>query len=324
MTATPLETAEAAREAALEMPAAARELPSRQAAARRPSQVGSLLRACRPRQWVKNLLVVAAPGAAGVLTHPAVAEKVAAAFACFCLLASCTYLLNDVRDREEDARHPRRRRRPIAAGEVSVRAAVLLAGALGALGIGAAFAVNPALGAVGLAYLALTASYNLWLRSIAVADIAVVSAGFVLRAMAGGAAADVSVSRWFMMVTSFGALFLVSGKRYAELRNEGVASSTRASLRAYSEGYLRFVMILAASVATAAYCLWAFQGRGHDGLSWYEMTIVPFVLWLLRYGLLIDQGAGQAPEELVLGDRFLMAMSGLWVAVFACAVYVGT
>lgn len=273
---------------------------------------------------MKNLLVVAAPGAAGVLTHPAVAARVAAAFACFCLLASCTYLLNDVRDREEDARHPRRRLRPIAARELSVRTAVILAVALGVAGLGAAFAVSLALGGVAAGYLLLTGSYSLWLRSIAVADIAAIAGCFVLRAMAGGAAAEVPVSRWFVMVTSFGALFLVSGKRYAELRNEGVASSTRASLKAYSEGYLRLVMILAASVATAAYCLWAFQGRGQDGIIWYEMTVLPFVLWLLRYGLLIDQGAGQAPEELVLGDTFLMAMSGIWVALFACAVYVGT
>lgn len=326
MTAPPPEIAEIAAEAKLGLgrPAAPADGAARAEAAPSRPRLHPLIRACRPRQWVKNVLVVAAPGAAGVLTHPEVAWKVAAAFVCFCLLASATYLLNDVRDREEDARHPRRRTRPIAAGEVAPRTAVALAVALGAAGVGAAFAVSPALGGVGVGYLVLTGSYSLWLRSIAVADIAAVSACFVLRAMAGGAAAQVPVSRWFVMVTSFGALYLVSGKRYAELRNEGVAASTRASLRAYSEGYLRFVMLLAASVATAAYCLWAFQGHGQDGLTWYEITILPFVLWLLRYGLLIDQGAGQAPEELVLGDRFLMAMSGIWAAVFACAVYIGT
>lgn len=331
MTAPLPETAEIASEAGLALRGSAASRAGAAAPASR-SRLHPLIRACRPRQWVKNVLVIAAPGAAGVLTHPAVAEKVAFAFVCFSLLASATYLVNDVRDREEDARHPKRCRRPIAAGEVSPRSAVTLALALGVAGVGAAFAVSPSLGVVGVGYLLLTGSYSLWLRSIAVADIAAVSACFVLRAMAGAAAADVPVSRWFVMVTSFGALFLVAGKRYAELRNEGLAASTRASLRAYSEAYLRFVMILSASVATAAYCLWAFQGHvqgglqghGEGGLPWYEMTILPFVLWLLRYGLLIDQGAGQAPEELVLGDRFLIAMSGLWAAFFACAVYIGT
>ncbi len=284
----------------------------------------ALLRACRPRQQVKNLLVIAAPGAAGVLTHQLVAERVAVAFACFCLLSSATYLLNDMRDRREDARHPRRRLRPIAAGELSVAVAVGAAIVLALAGLGAAFAVSLALGGVGAGYLALTLSYSVWLRKIAVADLVTVSACFVLRAMAGGAATGVPVSKWFIMVTCFGALFLVSGKRYAELRNEGVLAATRASLREYSESYLRFVMILAAAVSSAAYCLWAFHGKGSDGLTWYEVTIVPFVLWLLRYGLLIDQGAGQSPEELVLGDSFLLAVSALWVALFACAVYVGT
>jgi decaprenyl-phosphate phosphoribosyltransferase len=102
---------------------------------------------------------------------------------------------------------------------------------------------------------------------------------------------------------------------------EGV---TRSTLTAYSKDYMRFVMILAASVTTAAYCLWAFQGRGSDGLSWYEITVAPFLLWLLRYGLLLHEGQGEAPEEVLLHDRFLLSMSGAWVGVFACAVYVGT
>lgn len=284
----------------------------------------ALMRACRPRQWVKNVLVLAAPGAAGLLTHPDIAMEVAGAFACFCLLSSCTYLLNDVKDREEDARHPRRRARPIAAGEVSVALALATAALLGLLGLGLAFAIAPLLGVTGVGYLTLTIGYSLRLRQVAVADLAIVAAGFVLRALAGGAATGVPVSRWFVIVTSFGALFLVASKRFAELRSEGVSAGTRASLRSYSEDYLRFVMLLSASVTTAAYCLWAVQGRGHDGLSLYEMTVAPFVLWLLRYGLLVYDGGGETPEDLVLRDRFLMTMSGAWAAVFACAVYVGT
>lgn len=284
----------------------------------------ALVRACRPRQWVKNLLVVAAPAAAGVIAEPRIAMELAGAFACFCMLASCTYLLNDVHDRHEDARHARRRNRPIAAGEISVAIALTLAGALGLGGLALAFAIRPLLAATGAGYLLLTLAYTLWLRRIAIADIVIVAAGFVLRAIAGGAATGVPVSRWFVMVTSFGALFLVAGKRYTELRHEGHGALTRASLADYSEDYLRFVMILAASVTTAAYCLWAFQGHGQDGLSWYEITVAPFMLWLLRYGLLLYEGDGEAPEDLVLHDRFLITMSGAWVGVFACAVYVGT
>jgi decaprenyl-phosphate phosphoribosyltransferase len=294
------------------------------APARRRAVAGALLRACRPRQWSKNVLVLAAPAAAGILTHPEVPGEVAAAFVCFCMLSSCTYLLNDLHDRAEDRAHPRRRARAVASGELPVRVAITTAIVLGAGGLALAFAVRPALAGVGAAYLALTGSYTLWLRSVAVADIAAVAGGFVLRALAGGAATSVGISRWFLIVTSFGALFVVAGKRYAELREEGDGSerTTRASLRAYSEPYLRGVLGVTAAVTTMAYCLWAFQRAPHAGLSWYELTIVPFVLWLLRYALLLDQGAGQAPEELVLGDRFLLAMSAAWLAMFMCGVYV--
>jgi decaprenyl-phosphate phosphoribosyltransferase len=315
--------------------------------------LGALVRACRPRQWLKNVLVVAAPAAAGILTHPDVAGKVVVAFVCFCMLSSSTYLLNDVHDREEDRHDPARRDRPIAAGELSVRVAVAAALVLALGGLALAAAVHPALAAVGAGYLALTASYTLWLRSVAVADIAAVAGGFVLRALAGGAATSVPLSRWFMLVTSFGALFVVAGKRYAELMTltpadggaEGAHAergarapagggwepavpasnappALRASLSVYSERYLRFVLGLAATVTTTGYCLWAFQRAHSAKLSWYELTVIPFVLWLLRYALLLDGGEGRAPEELVLRDRFLLTMSAAWLAVFVTGVYV--
>ncbi len=284
--------------------------------------VRALLRACRPRQWVKNVLVFAAPGAAGVLGDPGIPGKLALTFVSFCMLSSATYLLNDVHDRHEDRRHSRRRHRPVASGELSVGAAVAAALALALGGLGLAAFIRPELAAVGAGYLALTGCYTLWWRSVAVADIAAVAGGFVLRALAGGVATSVPVSRWFMLVTSFGALFLVAGKRYAELREGEQGAIQRASLRGYSAQYLRFVIGLAATVTVTAYCLWAFQ-RAHDHkLSWYELTIVPFVLWLLRYALLLDRGEGHTPEELVLGDGFLLSMSAAWLVIFVCGVYV--
>jgi decaprenyl-phosphate phosphoribosyltransferase len=281
----------------------------------------ALVRACRPKQWVKNLLVLAAPGAAGILTRPEVPGRLAVTFVAFCALSSSTYLLNDLHDRHEDRAHPRRRDRPIASGAVPPSLAVATAVALAAGGLGLALIVRPWLAAVGLGYLLLTGSYTLWWRSVAVADIASISCGFILRALAGGVATDITVSRWFLLVTSFGALFLVAGKRYAELRTAG-SSPTRASLNAYSERYLQFVMALAATVTTTAYCLWAFQRSHQARISWYELTVIPFVLWLLRYALLIEQGGGEAPEETVFSDRFLLMMSAGWVALFVAGVYV--
>lgn len=304
---------------------------------------GALVRACRPRQWTKNLLVLAAPGAAGILTDPDVPGKVALTFVCFCMLSSSTYLLNDVHDRHEDRLHPSKRYRPVASGELPVTLASASAIVLALGGLALAAAVRVELVGVAAAYLALTGGYTLWWREVAVADIAVIASGFVLRALAGGVATSVAVSRWFLIVTSFGALFLVAGKRYAELRQSATADGTptdgtpadgttdgtrvkpaRASLSVYSEQYLRFVIGLAATVTTSAYCLWAFQRSHQDKLSWYELTIVPFVLWLLRYALLVDRGDGQAPEELVLGDGFLLSMGAAWLAIFTCGVYVAS
>ncbi len=240
---------------------------------------------------------MAAPGAAGALGRPEIAGKIILAFVCFCALSSATYLLNDIRDRHEDRENPRRRGRPIASGELSVGLAV--AGAIGLIAFGLAIAlyVRPLLAVVGGSYLLLTGSYTLWWRSVAVADIAAIAGGFVLRALAGGVATSVSLSRWFMLVTTFGALFMVTGKRYAELRQADGSKPVRAALREYSERYLLFVIGLSASVATTAYCLWAFQRSHSAKLSWYELTVIPFVLWLMRYALLIDRGEGHSPKS---------------------------
>lgn len=281
-----------------------------------------MVRSCRPRQWVKNVLVVAAPGAAGALGQPEIAGKIILAFVCFCALSSSTYLLNDIHDRREDRENPRRRNRPIASGELPVGVAVATAIGLALLGLAIALAVRPWLAVVAASYLALTGSYTLWLRNVAVADIAAIAGGFVLRALAGGVATSVPVSRWFLLVTTFGALFLVTGKRYAELRHSDGRRLVRAALREYSERYLLFVIAMSASVATTAYCLWAFQRSHHAKLSWYELTVVPFVLWLMRYGLLIDQGEGHSPEDLILRDRFLLSMGAGWLVIFVVGVYV--
>jgi decaprenyl-phosphate phosphoribosyltransferase len=284
--------------------------------------LGALVAACRPRQWVKNLLVVAAPGAAGALGQPEIGGKILLAFVCFCALSSSTYLLNDIHDRREDRENPRRRNRPIASGALPVGVAVAAAITLVAFGMGLAMFVRPWLAVVAGSYVLLTGSYTLWWRNIAVADISAIAGGFVLRALAGGVATSVPVSRWFLLVTSFGALFLVSGKRYAELRQSTSGRSRRAALEQYSERYLMFVTGLSASVATTAYCLWAFQRSHQAKLSWYELTVIPFVLWLLRYALLIDRGEGQAPEDLIMRDRFLLAMGSAWLVVFVVGVYI--
>jgi decaprenyl-phosphate phosphoribosyltransferase len=287
----------------------------------RRSSVRVLIRACRPRQWTKNLLVLAAPLAAGAIDWPGVPVRVAGAFVALCMLSSATYLLNDVRDRDQDRVHPRKRLRPIAAGELSIRAAVSAASVLALGGLVLAAAITPGLAAVGAGYLAVTMSYSLWWRRIVVADILAIAAGFVLRALAGGVATDVYLSRWFVIVTACGAIFLVAAKRYAELHERVSPRLERATLRRYSLRGLRATLAAAGALASIAYISWAFTRPSH--LVWYGLSIIPFLLWLARYASLAGAGAAQAPEELILRDRMLLALSLAWGLLFLGGVYVG-
>jgi decaprenyl-phosphate phosphoribosyltransferase len=289
--------------------------------ARRGSVVGALIRACRPRQWTKNLLVLAAPLAAGAIDWPGVPAQVAGAFVALCMLSSATYLLNDVRDRDQDRVHPRKRLRPIAAGELSIRAAITAAAVLALGGLALAAAITPGLAAVGAGYLAVTMSYSLWWRRVVVADILAIAAGFVLRALAGGVATDVYLSRWFVVVTACGAIFLVAAKRFAELHERVAPRLERATLRHYSLRGLRVTLAAAGTLASIAYISWAFTRPSH--LLWYGLSIIPFLLWLARYASLAGAGAAQAPEELILRDRTLLALSLAWGLLFVGGVYVG-
>lgn len=279
------------------------------------------MRAARPRQWSKNALVLAAPCAAGAITRSAVALSVALAATVFCMLSSATYLLNDVRDVEQDRLHPRKRLRPVAAGDLSKRAALSCGAALAVTGLVLAFAVAPLLALVGCGYLALTASYSLWWRSVVVLDIAAIAGGFVLRTVAGGAAGAIPLSRSFLVVAGCGAVFLVAGKRFAELRDSPRGRVARATLRRYSPGSLRALLLTSAAAAGAAYTLWALRGPGHG--VWHIASIAPFALWLARYGVLLGRGAGQSPEETIAHDRLLLGLSAMWTALFLCGVYAG-
>src|SRR5262249_37899607 len=150
----------------------------------------------RPRQWMKNVLVIAAAGAAGALGHDDVPSRVAVAFAAFCLLASGLYAINDVHDAAEDRRHPVKRGRPVASGELRPAFALALGLGLIVVGVLASYAVRPLLAVVALAYVALTLSYTWVWRRVPLLDISAIAGCFVLRALAGGVAAPVELSRW--------------------------------------------------------------------------------------------------------------------------------
>jgi len=284
---------------------------------------GGLLRTARPKQWIKNLLVFAAPGAAGVLGQSRPLLRSLLAFVIFCVVASGTYFLNDTLDLAADRLHPRKRLRPVAAGVVSVALARLVGSALALAALGLSLLLSWKLTAVIGIYLGVQAVYTLWLKHQPIFDLAAVASGFVLRAIAGGLAVRVPISEWFLIVATFGSLFMVTGKRLAEqdVTGEG-AHGHDTTPSAYTSSFLRSILITASSVTIAAYCLWAFENQKatHHGI-WFQLSIVPFVLAMLRYGFLLDQGQGGQPEDVVLGDRTLQIVAIVWAVVFALGVY---
>jgi decaprenyl-phosphate phosphoribosyltransferase len=288
------------------------------------SLLSGLIRTARPKQWMKNVLVVAAPAAAGVLGHASVIFDTVVAFVAFSLAASGTYFLNDAFDVEADRRHAKKRLRPIAAGVVPVSTARLVGIVLLAAGVAVSFLANWRLALVIGVYIVFTTTYSAWLKHVAVIDLGMVAAGFVLRLIAGAVAVDVRISVWFIVVGSFGSLFMVAGKRHAEHLDLGVErAGHRATLEEYSVEYLGYVRSVASGVAMVAYCLWAFDAEIHvNGIVWFEVSIVPFVLAFLRYALLVERGQGGAPEDVVLMDRPLQALGALWVVLVAIGLYV--
>ncbi|MGO9751226.1 MAG: decaprenyl-phosphate phosphoribosyltransferase [Solirubrobacteraceae bacterium] len=270
------------------------------------------VRAVRIRQWVKNLLVFAAPAAAGALGRPGVLGRVALAFAVFCLLASGAYLINDARDAAEDRRHPIKRHRPVASGTISATHAIRVGAVAVLAGLVLSLSVGDRLLGVACAYCLLNVAYTSWLRRVAIADIAAIAGAFVLRALAGGIAAEVMISRWFILVVSFAALFVAAGKRYADFVDPGSRRS-RPVLEQYNPDFLRLVITVACAVALGAYALWAFAA----GVTlWRELTIVPFTVALLRYGLLVTAGSAGAPEKILFSDDFVQLTGVAWLVLF--------
>jgi decaprenyl-phosphate phosphoribosyltransferase len=278
----------------------------------------------RPRQWTKNVLVATAPLAAGRLLELPVLIGVGLAFIAFCLVSAGVYLLNDVRDVEEDRLHPKKRFRPIAAGELSPTAALVLAAVVGIGGLAIGFATTVSLGITLLVYVGIQIVYSLWLKHLPVVDLAVVASGFLLRAIAGGVATGIPLSQWFLLVAAFGSFFMVAGKRYSEMKDLGADVGTRKSLTRYSESYLRFAWMLAAVMVLISYSLWAFENTSPSpllGVPWTAVSIAPFTLGLLQYALEVDAGQADAPEEVVLSDHVLQGIGLVWLVTISLAVF---
>ena len=290
------------------------------------SVAAGLFRTARIRQWPKNVLVLAAPGAAGVLTHEGPLLRTLAAVALFCLVSSGTYFLNDALDVRADRLHPTKRFRPVAAGQISVRMAIISGLVLMAVALAGGTALKWRLGLVLGIYVIVQFAYSFYFKHQPIYDLVMVSGGFVLRALAGAVAVPVPVSQWFLIVATFGSLLMVTGKRVAEHAELGdERGAHRATLDEYSSTFLRTVLAIAAAGAILGYCLWAFSLQTalihHHDQIWFQLSIIPVLIALLRFTFLVEAGKGAKPEELVLADRPLQVLGLVWALFFAIGVY---
>ncbi|WP_106213518.1 decaprenyl-phosphate phosphoribosyltransferase [Kineococcus rhizosphaerae] len=277
----------------------------------------------RPRQWVKNVLVLAPVFPAGAQVGLDTLTGVGVAFVLFCLVSSAIYLVNDAKDVEADRAHPRKKFRPIAAGELPVRTAVVLAVVLAVVAVGGGLVWQPMLGVVLAVYFAIQLTYCFGLKHEPVLELACVASGFLLRMLAGGTAGDIPLSGWFLLTTAFGSLFMAAGKRYGEARRgELTGEPVRRVVQKYTTTYLRFVWTLAATVVVTSYALWAIEVLvPQSGTHLATLTVVPFVLAVLRYAIDVDKGNAEEPEEIALHDRVLLVLALAWCASLLLAVW---
>jgi decaprenyl-phosphate phosphoribosyltransferase len=266
-------------------------------------------------------MLFAAPAAAGALGSPMLVVQAAVAAVGFTLLAISVYAINDIRDAPDDRRHPRKRLRPVAAGVISPAVAALfgIVTALTGLAITSSLGLNTF--ALAAAYLVAQLFYVFGLKHVAVVDLVIVALGFVLRAAAGGTATGLPVSHWFLLVSLFGAMFLVTGKRKAEHTRAQNAVS-RPVLAAYPASWLDQVLTVCLLGAALSYGMWAFQYLGHDAYrELIAISFLPFFTGLLRYALLVSTGRGEEPEHEIFRDRVLLIAGLTWAALLAVGLY---
>jgi decaprenyl-phosphate phosphoribosyltransferase len=283
--------------------------------------VVAVLRTARPRQWPKNLLVFAAPLAGASLGRRdglGYALVAAAAFGC---ASVAVYFINDVADAERDRRHPRKRHRPVASGELPRQHAIVLGALSAAAGLAAGVLISePLLVATVAGYMSLSFLYSWRLKHIPVVELLFVASGFLLRVLGGAAATHVPPSAWFLLVCSLGALGVAIAKRYTELTNLGdEAIRHRPVMRFYRPEALRLGQIVVGALMIAAYLAWA-SGEPPGARTWHLVSALPLALALVRFGFLTGRRTVAPVEDLLTRDVPMLACEAAWLALFVAGL----
>lgn len=286
---------------------------------RSASLPGAYVKLVRPRQWTKNGFVLAGLVFSGEALALGPIASALLAFAAFCALSGAVYAANDVLDVQEDRKHPEKRSRPVASGEVSARNAVTFSALLAVGGLILGFLVGPGVGLAGAAYIALQAVYTTFLKHLSILDVMSISGGFVLRALAGVAAVGTALSPWLIVCTGLLTLFLGFSKRRHELASLGEeAADHRKNLKDYSVPVLDEMMNIMLSATIIAYSMYTF----FEYENRFMMASIPFVIYgVFRYMLLVHRDGGGNPDILLLQDRPLQVTLFAWLAVVMSVIY---
>jgi decaprenyl-phosphate phosphoribosyltransferase len=281
----------------------------------------AVLRTARPRQWPKNLLVFAAPLAGASLGRRDGLVYALVAAVAFGFASVAVYFINDVADAERDRSHPRKRYRPVAAGDLPKRHAIVLGVAFAAAGLAAGVLISePLLVAAVGGYLGLSFLYSGVLKHIPVVELLFVASGFLLRVLGGAAATHVPPSGWFLLVCSLGALGVAIAKRYTELTNLGPeAIRHRPAMRWYRPAALRVSQVVVGGLMIAAYVAWA-AGEHPGARTWHLISAVPLVAALIRFGFLTGRKTVAPVEDLLMRDIPMLACEVTWLALFVAGL----
>lgn len=290
-----------------------------------PRDVVELL---RPQQWIKNIVVFAGPAAGMKLSDPLLLFRAGVAFVAFCLAASAVYAINDTIDREADARHPTKRHRPIARAAISPGAALLIAAALVTLAFALpAVMVNLKVTAIIVLYFGMMLGYSLALKNRVILDVIILATGFVLRAIAGAEAVDVTASQWLMACVFTLCLFFGFGKRRCEITMIGSAESAghhRPTLLRYTPDLLNHLITVSGAVAIMTFLLYTVEASRvpslfHKEYLFYTLPIV--VYGVFRYAMLTELGVHTGPTEILIKDKMMIASIVLWLVIALGIVY---
>ncbi|CAB4753577.1 MAG: decaprenyl-phosphate phosphoribosyltransferase [Actinobacteria bacterium] len=280
--------------------------------------IPSLIRLMRPKQWSKNVLLLVAPFAAGQLFASRELVIVAQSFVAFALISSACYIVNDICDIEIDRANEKKKSRPLASGEVSKNQALALSISLVIIGFYVASYLPYNFQFLLLAYFIITNLYSFGLKNQPVIEFSIVAFGFTLRAIAGGFATDLPITKWFLVVTGFGSLVIVLSKRIAEGANSK-NSSTRKVIAEYPPNFLELILAISTAITLTSYSLWSFSiNQIHP---YAQISLIPVTMGIFRYLWLVSKGHGEAPEELILKDLYLIACSFSTAALLFLAVY---